>query len=70
MRCLAKTKGTPVTSSKSATLLGLMVAAAGHLPPRPAGAVGVGPTIARGAGAGAPVPPVPDIVTCGTLSKK
>ena len=46
-------------SSKSVTLLGLTVAAAGLLPPQPAGVVGVGPAIARGVGAGAPVPTVP-----------
>jgi len=48
----------PVTSSKSVTLLGLTVAAVVLLPPRPAGLVGAAPVIAKGAGAGAPVPPV------------
>jgi len=69
MGCLENTKGTPATSSKSATPLGLTVATAGLLPPQPAGAVGVGPAIARGAGAGAPAP-LADIVADSTLSKK
>jgi len=69
MGCLENTKGIPVTSSKSVTLLGLTVATVGLLPPQPAGVVGVGPAIARGAGTGAPVPPV-DIVPDSTLLKK
>jgi len=68
--CLENTKGMPVTSSKSVTLLGLTVETAGLLPPpRPPGVVGVGPAIARGAGAGAPAPLV-DIVADSTLLKK
>jgi len=69
MGCLENKKGIPATSSKSVTLLGLTVVTVGLLPPRPAGAVGVGPAIARGAGAGAPVP-LTDIVTDSALPKK
>jgi len=68
MGCLENTKGTPVTSSKSATLLGLTVETAGLLPPpRPPGVVGVGPAIATGAGAPAQLA---DIVTDSTSLKK
>jgi len=59
---LAKTKGTPVMSSKSATHLGLAAGAAGPLPLQ-------GP--APGAAESANTPAAPAvIVTCSTSSKK
>jgi len=65
--CLANTKRMPVTSSQSATLLGLTVGPTGLPPPQPPGVAG--PASASGAGAGAPLP-LADIVIGSTLSKK
>jgi len=63
MGCLANTKGILVMSSKSVTVLGLIVVTAGPLALRPVAGV-AGLVSAKGA------PPVPAIVTCSTLSKK